>query len=133
MWLRVCAKALSKRDQVNDVAFPPSLGGCWSEREKRNREHLRQVQRPAVYRRAHGLHQIAGDVGGEDVAERKKPMRSTIPAIALSRGGSRSSGRNGFIASSGARTKVRSGSELPASVGIFGRSYDFACVHRSLR
>src|SRR5215813_5682151 len=53
----------------------------------------------------------------------KKPVRSTIPAMTLSRGGRRASKRDSSAASFAGRTKFRRAAELLASVDMFSRSY----------
>src|SRR5262249_25299006 len=55
----------------------------------------------------------------------KKPVRSTIPAMTLSRGGKRHSRRDSSAVSSAGRARLRRTAELLANVGMFSRSYGF--------
>src|SRR5258708_22119034 len=58
----------------------------------------------------------------------KKPVRSTIPAMTLSRGGSRSANRASSVASSAARTAIPAAPRLKSEVGMDVRPQDCICL-----
>src|SRR6516164_6590507 len=76
-----------------------------------------------MHERSRSHYEIAGDVSGKTWPSVKKPVRSTMPAMTLSSGGSRFSKRVNSATSLDASAKLRGATEFLASVGMFDHSH----------